>query len=52
MNTPSRKGPDKYQNSCITNKHLPRWQAQIDDAKKMLNVKGVSDAQKHILIKE
>lgn len=44
--------PDKCQNSCITKKHLPLWQAQIDDAKAMLNVKGVSDAQKHILIKE
>ena len=44
--------PDKCQNSCITKKHIPLWQAQINDAKAMLNMKGVSEAQKFILITE
>ena len=42
--------PGVCSNSCITTKHLPNWQAQIDDAKSVLKTRGISPNQKTALL--
>jgi len=38
--------PDRCANSCITKKHLPQWQIQIDDAQSMLSHRKVTELQR------
>jgi hypothetical protein len=41
--------PDKCANSCITRRHLPHWEVQIDDARAMIAHKKTSELQRVIL---
>ncbi|PAL21817.1 hypothetical protein [Sphingopyxis sp. GW247-27LB] len=42
----SNCAPDRCPNSCITSRHVPAWQAAIDDADAMLKNKRLSTAQR------
>ncbi|WP_194711278.1 hypothetical protein [Noviherbaspirillum soli] len=44
--------PSRCKNSCVTPKHIPAWQAQIDDANAMLKHKKVSVPQKISLTRD
>lgn len=44
--------PDRCANSCVTRRHLPQWQIQVDDAQSMLNHKWLSPPQKYVLTTE
>jgi hypothetical protein len=44
--------PDRCANSCITRKHLPQWQTQVDDARAMLAHKKVSEPQRIALSRD
>lgn len=42
----SNCAPDRCPNSCITNRHVPAWQAAIDDAEVLLRNKRLSRTQR------
>lgn len=42
----SHCAPDRCPNSCVTSRHVPAWQAAIDDADRLLKNKRLSRAQR------